>query len=134
MEFKDYLFYILATLAVPYGLKQGYNMFGYISYLQKESPECYQHNPNFWTLFFGTWVVVVAVMVPVQAVAKSLFMKALPVDKFPLKSKAREIKATMVSERVFRFFVYSTTSIILFWLLKQSNFLDKRLMGTEEDP
>lgn len=61
-------------------------------------------------------------------------MKALPTNKFPLKSKGREIKAAMMAERVFRFFVYTTTSIILFWLMKQSNFLDSRLMGSTSDP
>ena len=58
------------------------------------------------------------VMVPVEAVAKSLFMKALPITKFPHGSKARATKAEIISERVFRFFVYCSTTLALFWSCK----------------
>ena len=73
-------------------------------------------------------------MVPVQAVAKSFFLMALPSEKFPIGSKARETKALMIAERVFRFLVYITTSLAVFWSLKRSNFLHRLLMGSTEHP
>lgn len=61
-------------------------------------------------------------------------MKALPIGKFPLGTKSRELKAEVISERVFRFFVYSSTTLALFWSVKQSNYLHKNLTGTEAHP
>lgn len=40
----------------------------------------------------------------------------------------------MIAERVFRFFVYCSTTIALFWSSKQSNFLHKHLLGSEQNP
>ena len=61
-------------------------------------------------------------------------MKALPVDKFPLNSKLRSAKADVMSERVFRFFIYTLASLLEFWVLKQGNLLDVRLLGDQENP
>lgn len=93
MESKDTLFYGIAAVATPWTLKQGYNLFTYSQMLREEAPECYKSNPNFLTLFFGTCFVLMCVMIPVQAVARSLFYSILPADKFPLGSKARLLKA-----------------------------------------
>ena len=66
--------------------------------------------------------------------AKSLFFKTLPQEKFPYGTKARDLKAQMIAERVFRCLVYCTTSIAIFWSLKRSNFLHRHLTGTEDYP
>lgn len=128
------LFNVLSGICVPYVAYKGYQLFSFTDYLRKESPECYQSNPYFWQLFFGTIALLIMVMVPVEAVAKSLFMKALPPNKFPYGSKARVTKSEIISERVFRFFVYCSTTLAIFWSLKQSNYLHKGLLGSEEYP
>ncbi len=118
MELKDILFYTLALVATPWTVKQGYNLVHYSNALREEAPECYQSNPYFLQLFFGTCAILTVVMIPVQAVARSLFYGLLPADKFPVGSKARLVKAEIIAERVFRLLVYCTTSIALFWSLK----------------
>lgn len=45
MDLKDYLFYLIAGVCIPYVLTKGYQMFGYIEALRKESPECASPNP-----------------------------------------------------------------------------------------
>ncbi|CDW74039.1 asc1-like protein [Stylonychia lemnae] len=134
MEIKDYLFYFLALVAFPISIYQGVKLREYVNYIKDEKPDCTHTNPQFLQLFFGTWVVIINFMIPVQFVAKSLFLKVLPQKKFPIGSSTRDTKAQIIAERVFRFFVYCGTSLALFWNLKQSNFMHKGLMGSEENP
>eukprot|EP00347_Sterkiella_histriomuscorum_P000381 403376081 len=128
------LFAGISCVCVPYIIYKGYQIFGYADQIKKEAPECTQTNPYFAQLFLGTIALLIIVMIPVQAVAKSLFMKALPVGKFPIGTKGRDLKAQVIAERVFRFFVYCSTTLALFWSCKQSNFLHKYLLGSETDP
>lgn len=65
MELKDYLFFCMTIVAVPWILKQGYNLFTYSAMLREEAPECYKTNPQFLHLFIGTCVILTCVMVPV---------------------------------------------------------------------
>lgn len=134
MELKDLLFYTLCVFMTPYAAYEAYNLVQASQILKNEHPECYQTNPNQVSLFIGTQIVLMCLMLPVQSVSKSLFMKALPIDKFPLDTKIRSTKAEIMSERMFRFFVYLTTSGLIFWILKQGNFLGPQLLGSIAEP
>ena len=57
-------------------------------------------------------------MIPTEHLAKSIFIRILPVVKFPIGSKTRDIKAKLMAERMFRFIVYSVFSLMNFWILK----------------
>ena len=57
-------------------------------------------------------------MIPTEHLAKSIFIRILPVVKFPIGSKTRDIKAKLMAERLFRFIVYSVFSLLNFWILK----------------
>ena len=50
--------------------------------------------------------------------SRSLFMKSLPKAKFPVGSKLREAKAELMAERVYKLFIYITTTLMLFFVLK----------------
>lgn len=118
MELKDYLFYGLSLVVLPWAFKIGINLYGYSQMLRDEKPECYQTNENYWQLFVGTWAVLLITMHPVQALAYPFFQRTLPSEKFPHGSKAREIKAQISSERLFRCLVYCATSGLLLWSLR----------------
>lgn len=60
-------------------------------------------------------------------------MMSLPQKKFPHGTKMREQKAELLAERVFKFFIHLGTTIMLFWVLKNSNFLQKNLLGDHEN-
>lgn len=66
--------------------------------------------------------------------SRSLFMKSLPKGKFPQGSKLREAKAELMAERVHKLFIYISTTVMLFFVLKQSNFLHRLLQGDQENP
>lgn len=59
-------------------------------------------------------------------------MNALPA-KFEKGTKARESKARMLAERVYKLFIYSGTTGFLYWILKNGDFLHKYLTGNETD-
>ena len=63
-------------------------------------------------------MVLAILMIPTEHLAKSFFMRILPVDKFPIGTKTRDIKAKLMAERMFRFIVYSVFSLMNFWILK----------------
>eukprot|EP00347_Sterkiella_histriomuscorum_P009355 403341532 len=130
---KENLFYTLATAAFGWTINQGFELKSYVDYLKIESPECTERNPNMLQLFFGMILIQLCLQYPVQAIAKSLFLSSLP-DKFPRGSKIRIEKAEMMSERVYKFFIYAATTGCLFFVLKQSNFLHTYLWGDQADP
>jgi hypothetical protein len=134
MELKDFLFYGLIPPVILYAIYEGVLQIGYAQALSQTYPECYKPNPYLKELFFGTHVLLLILMIPTQHLAKSIFLRVLPVEKFPVGSKTRLIKAEIMSERMFRFILYSVFSLANFWILKQSNFLDKLLLGSEVEP
>jgi hypothetical protein len=60
-------------------------------------------------------------MIPVQSIGRALFIRTLPDSKFPKGSKVREMKAAMMSERLFRLFVYTAFTLLGLLILKQGN-------------
>lgn len=134
MDKKDVLFYTLVIPTIMWALYEGSFVPGYVNALRENHSECYKSNPNMVSLFFGTMVGLACISVPIQFTAKSFFQHALCVNKFPPNTAGRVIKAEMLAERSLRLFIYIAASLMGLWILKQSNFLSKYLMGTESDP
>jgi len=63
-----------------------------------------------------------------------MFMKMLPVEKFPIGSKIRYEKAEMISERMYKLFIYTISSIGIYFVIKRGNFLHTALTGDKENP
>lgn len=61
-------------------------------------------------------------------------MHSLSAEKYPIGSKLRALKADNTSEKVYKTFIYMIFSIMLFFVLKQSSFLDVLFMGNEANP
>ncbi len=86
--------------------------------LRDEAPQCTKSNPYSLNIFFAT---VFAMMISENLIvnyAKDLFIEYMPKNKFPKGSKMRVDKAHMLGERVFKLFVYSITTSVLFLILK----------------
>lgn len=64
MQLKDVILYILCVPASIWAVYEGSKVPGYIGLLKKDSPECYQPNPNRWELFIGTQVILAMVSIP----------------------------------------------------------------------
>jgi hypothetical protein len=135
MEIKDILFYFLAAaVAFPWAVYEGYNVISYVQTLKSEHGDCYHTNPQLLSLFLYTQLILIGFMIPIQTFSKKIVMRLLPAGKFPIGSKLRDYKADNVSEKIFRLFVYTTLSAMDHHILKQSNFLDKQLGGTVDEP
>ena len=105
-----------------------------MQYLNKESPECFSTNPNKLQIVLGT-IMAIAILHPtILKTSFSLYMKKLPLDKFPKDSQGRSDKAQMLSERVYKLVIYSITTAILYWILKESSSLHVSLGGTDASP
>lgn len=61
-------------------------------------------------------------------------MNSLPQNKFPIGSKLRHDKAEQISERMYKFFIQFVSTVGMFFILKQGNFLHKYLQGDQEHP
>ena len=134
MQLKDYFFYSLLVPAVGAIVYLTYNVGNVSAYLKKEYPECTKSNPNAIQLFLGTSVMIWALSYPVIAVAHSMYMKALPLDRYPHGSKVRAERADINAQKVFNLFMYVCSSLMLFGVLKHSSFLDTRLWGNNPEP
>lgn len=93
-------------------------------------------NPNRMTIFFPTMLTCLIVKSPMENTAYKIFSKIIPVAKFPLGSEAREAKAQMLGERIFRLVVYVTCVALLYKVLLQEDcdFLHVYLGGSSELP
>lgn len=63
-----------------------------------------------------------------------MYMKQLSYEKFPKDSKARRDKATMLSERVYKVTIYSITTGMLIWILRDAKWLHVYLGGFTYTP
>eukprot|EP00347_Sterkiella_histriomuscorum_P006081 403354139 len=134
LNFKSCLFQGLSVLLTCWAVYQIIKLKSYVDILRNEAPECTQGNTNTFELMIGVTFIQICVQYPVQRIAKMMFSSSLPMHKFPLGSKIRHEKAEMIAERVYKFFMYTCSSIGIFFVLKQGNFLHKYLMGNLEDP
>lgn len=90
---KDSLFFLGLVCAGSVSLYKLLQL-PYISQELKElSPECAASNPQFFQIFIGTLVFLKVVHWPIVTVSKSVYMNALPTNKYPLGSKARNDRA-----------------------------------------
>ncbi len=73
---------------------------------------------------------------PVESFGKHIFLKILPEKKFPLGSEARETKAYMLGERIFKITmnVLCVSVIYSIMLGEDCNFLDVRVGGQTQRP
>jgi hypothetical protein len=104
----------------------------YMHLLREEAPECMAVNPNRMVLVIGSIIIQLCLQYPVQIGAKRFFMISLP-KSFPVGTKMRESKAELLAERGYKFIIHIVTTIMLFWILKNSNFLHRNLLG-DQDP
>jgi hypothetical protein len=74
-------------------------------------------------------VMLAVLQIPIQAAARSYFERALPDIKFPKGSKERKNKAQMMAERMFRFFLYLSFTLLGLWIMKQGTFLHRYILG-----
>jgi hypothetical protein len=79
-ENKDLLFKCMAVVIVPWIFYEMWRTNGYINQIKTEHPECIKSNPNWLQLFLGTQIAIVMTMIPIQAIARPLFMSMLPYD------------------------------------------------------
>lgn len=133
-ENKDLIFYPLVTLAAFVTVRLGLNVKWLVEELRIEAPQCMGSNPQFYELMAGTITFVIGFQYPVQSTAKAFFMRSLPAEKFPLKSKLRASKALLMSERVYKLFISFCTSLVLLLILKNGDFLHTYLSGYSEHP
>lgn len=134
LDLKDILLYGLCVPSGLYALYEGTNLFGYISQLKSESADCYRPNPNRFELLFGTILALSVLSFPIQAAARGFYDRQLPETKFPAGSKARRVKVEIMAERTFRLFIYIAVTLLGLWIMKQSTFLHKYLLGDTYDP
>ena len=134
MQLKDYLFYSILAPASAVGMYTVYQLHGISKQLKNDHPECTKSNPHALELFIGTWITLFCMMWPVTTIAYSMFMRALPVDKYQIGSKVRAERADFTSHKVFSLFIYIGSSLALFFVLKRSTFLDTRLWGDNPKP
>lgn len=118
MEIKDILIFSMCVPACLYSVYEGVQLFGYLGYMKEHNSACVQPNPNRWELFFGTILMLALLSIPIQAAAQSYFERALPEAKFPKGSKERKNKAFMMGERMYRFFLYVSFTLMGLWILK----------------
>jgi hypothetical protein len=134
VDIKDMLLYGLSVPAAIYAVYEGTNVVGYIGTLKDQHSECYKPNPNRVELFFGTMIALTLLSFPIQAAARGFYDRQLPESKFPKGSKSRRVKAEMMAERTFRLFIYIAVTLLGLWIMKQSTFLHKYLLGNDYDP
>jgi hypothetical protein len=134
LDIKDILLYGLSVPAAIYSVYEGINLIGYVGILKEQHAECYKPNPNRLELFIGTMIALTLLSFPIQAAARSFYDRQLPELKFPKGSKSRRVKAEMMAERTFRLFIYIAVTIMGFWIIKQSTFLHKYLLGNDYNP
>eukprot|EP00347_Sterkiella_histriomuscorum_P000451 403375818 len=134
MDIKTYLFYPLSIILTSWAIYQVFLLKSHVDFIKNEAPECTQSNPNKLELMGGMVFLQVCLQYPVQSIAKSMFLKSLPQNKFPLGSKLRLEKAEMVAERIYKFFIQSVSTVGMFFILKQGNFLHSLLLGNQENP
>lgn len=82
-----------------------------------ESPDCMASNPNRLMIFIPTIITCIVVKNPMESTGYKIFNKIIPVAKFPLGSEAREAKAQMLGERIFRLVVNVTCVALLYKVL-----------------
>lgn len=62
------------------------------------------------------------------------FDKILPIRKFALGTKERQVKTEILGERFSRLIIYSLAAFFGFYLLAQSDYLSTGLLGSSTDP
>ena len=90
-------------------------------------------NPNMMTLIIGTIFIQICLQIPVQRVSLQLFMISLPQKNFPIGSKIRKEKAEMLAERVYKLIIHTATTGANFFILKNSTFLKRNLLGDHDE-
>ncbi len=65
----------------------------YIGVLHNESPECTAPNPNRMAIFAPTILMLMIMKRSLEHFSTEVFLRVLPVDKFPLESELRTTKA-----------------------------------------
>jgi hypothetical protein len=132
MTITQYIWYPLVAIALGMAVKQSLEINDHMSMLRQEAPECTKTNPKKFVLLISTIVIQVLVQVPVMGVSRKLFMISLPHKTFPLGSKMRLSKADMLAERVYKLIIHTATLISMFFILKNSSYLHRNLLGDQD--
>lgn len=77
----------------------------------------------------STLVILSIVQTIIHKVSAAFFLKSLPEKRYPVGSREREEKATMLSERAYKLIIYITTTSLLFVILKNGTFLHVYIGG-----
>ncbi|CDW81302.1 lag1 longevity assurance [Stylonychia lemnae] len=135
MSSKNYLFYPLILTTTTWTINHGLNLSSYNKYLKTLYPECMESNENRNVIVMMSFLILLIIQHPVEEAARQAFFNyLLPAKKFPKNSIERAEKAQMLSERVHKLIVYTTTTCLLYGILWNSPYLSKYLLGSSEDP
>ena len=107
MELKDYLVYLICVPVALYTIYEASMVYEGVSSLYSSSSHCFKKSPNREYAFFGTLLIFILTAMPLEKSFERFFNQRLPEDKFPLKSRERSVKASIMAERSFRTVVYS---------------------------
>jgi hypothetical protein len=102
--------------------------------LKELSPECTKHNPYFKELVLGSFILIFVMEKPLTFLGRLYFNASLPPSKYPPNSKMRKERVDINAEHLFKGFFYFITSVILFLLLKRTNYLHPMLTGSNLNP